>query len=109
MRVASYKITIHLKQQTARVAFGRKKIDLFPIPPRSPDINIIENLFNAAKRKLSNEAKDRGLRVETLDDFKQRIESMLENFPNEYINNLIDSLPKRTKSIIATKGIRLKY
>jgi len=95
--------------KVAQKAFAKKKISLVAIPPRSPDINVIENLFNTAKREQHKMAKDNKIRKETKLAFEERIEGILNAIPTRAVNNLIDSLPKRIDGIIKEKGCRLKY
>ncbi len=95
-------------------AVARAKMDeigaeLFPIPPRSPDINPIENFFHLVRRKLTKDAIDRDITFETIHDFQSRIIQTMHDIPLEHINKTIRSLPKRMKEIIKCKGERLKY
>ena len=90
-------------------AFTKKKIKLFGIPARSPDINVIENLFHKIKKDLNADAKKHFLKKETKEQFQVRVERIIQNVPHEYVNNLIDSLPKRMDQLIIGSGDRLKY
>ena len=90
-------------------AFERKNISLEKIPPRSPDVNIIENLFANVKRQLNEAAKQQKLKYETEDAFEIRVDDTLNNFSVAATNKLIDSLPKRIDLIIAGSGHRIKY
>ena len=90
-------------------AFAKKNIGLFRIPARSPDINIIENMFHTVKRAVNAEAKSRFLYKESEEEFCLRIENTLQNITKQTVNNLINSLPKRIDSLIAAKGMCLKY
>lgn len=90
-------------------AFCRQKIKLQSIPPKSPDINVIENLFNTAKRILGKQALDQQLTKESRYQLSERIKDLLMSYSIKRINNLIDSLPKRMNLLIEKKGLRLKY
>jgi transposase len=90
-------------------AFKKQKIKLFPIPARSPDVNVIENLFHIAKKHLNKDALSNQLHVESEEEFLERIGAFLDNYPISKINKLVDSLPRRINQLITTKGKRLKY
>lgn len=82
---------------------------LLNIPPRSPDINPIENIFHLTQKKLKKEAVQRRIERETLPQFEKRIIEILYSIPLETINNTISSMDKRLKAIIKNKGCRTKY
>ena len=48
-----------------------------PIPPRSPDLNPIENLFNIVRMNLRKEARDKHIRHETKGQFSCRVVASL--------------------------------
>lgn len=81
----------------------------FAIPPRSPDLNPIENLFHLCKRRLKKDAIENQIEVETYDEFIQRIKKTILSTKVVTINNLIDSMNKRIDLIIKAKGQRIKY
>ena len=47
--------------------------ELFYIPPRSPDVNVIENYFHVLKRKIENDAISKHITKESFATFKQRV------------------------------------
>ena len=51
--------------------------ELFRIPPRSPDLNPIENLFKIAKEKLREDAITRNITSETKIEFEKRVRDTL--------------------------------
>ena len=84
---------------------GRK----FSIPPRSPDLNPIENVFHLVKRKLNSDAIENNITQESFKEFSDRIRKTMENFPTSIIDNTIESMDKRISLIIKSKGQRIKY
>ena len=50
---------------------------IFPIPPRSPDINPIENIFHITKQKLHADALNRNIVFENFDEYSKRIKDTL--------------------------------
>jgi len=81
----------------------------FSIPPRSPDMNPIENLFNYAKANLHNQAIEREITFEGVEQYATRIKDTLENTSVSYINKVIESMDSRMSQIIAAGGRRIKY
>lgn len=82
---------------------------LFHIPPRSPDLNPIENIFHLVGKKLRKDAKDKNIKKETFNEFSFRVKQTLLNFPSEIIDKTIASMPKRINDVIKMKGHRTKY
>lgn len=93
----------------ARDELDRQNIRLFKIPPRSPDLNPIENLFNQVRRTIKDDSLKKQLLRESKEDFTARVRDLLLSYSVERINNLISSMPKRVDMVIAAKGQRIKY
>ena len=83
--------------------------ELLPIPPRSPNLNPIENVFKQIKATLDKDAIKNNITVESKHDFECRVRQTLVETPVAIIDNIILSMNKRVKQIIARKGERLKY
>ena len=82
-------------------------VQLFSIPPRSPDINPIENVFHLLDRKLKSDAISKNITHETFTEFCDRVEKTLKEFPATEIDKIIDTMPKRMKEIVKCRGERL--
>ena len=82
---------------------------LFPIPPRSPDLNPIENFFHLVSKKLRDTALQKQLSKETYDEFQQRVVDTIYSMPIQTINNLIESMNRRIGDVSKNNGSRLKY
>ena len=82
---------------------------LLPMPPRSPDLNPIENVFKQIKATLDKDAMRNNITVESKQDFECRVRRTLVETPVAIIDNIILSMNKRVKQVIARKGDRLKY
>ena len=93
----------------ARAAFSRQKIKLEKIPSKSPDINVIENLFNSTKKLLAAQAIDQHITHESKAEYATWIENLLASYSVDKVNKLIDSLPNRMELLVKNKGIRLRY
>ena len=94
------------KAKDAFDAVGARK---FSIPPRSPDINPIENIFHQVKRQLNYDAIEKNIQQESFKMFSERVKKTMENFPTSIIDKTIDSMDKRIGLIIKSKGQRTKY
>ena len=79
------------------------------IPPRSPDLNPAENFFHLIKRELKKQAIEYQITSETIDEFKARVMNLMENFPSEKIDKIIDTMDKRIGLILKNNGRRIKY
>eukprot|EP00795_Rhopilema_esculentum_P007306 gene7306-biopygen657 len=93
----------------SREAMTRVSSVLLPIPPRSPDMNPIENFFGIVKARLKMDAIERNIEVETMDEFENRIRCIMKDIPLKTTNSIIESMNKRMKLIIENRGERLKY
>ena len=106
------------KAKEAMYEVGAKK---FSIPPRSPDMNPIENVFNVVKVELERQALDQNITFEDFENYNQnitfenfenfssRVKETLNTFSVQYINKTINSMDARMKMVIRKKGKRIKY
>jgi len=79
------------------------------IPPRSPDLNPIENIFHLVKKDLDKEALECEITSENFQQFKDRVMSAFNNIPVNVIDKTIESMPKRINNIVQNQGNRSKY
>ena len=95
--------------KTARDAMARCHCELLKIPPRSPDLNPIENIFNIVSRKLEKDALDRGITRESYAEFCDRVQRTIYGISQELIDKTIESMNGRITEVIGNNGERLKY
>ena len=81
----------------------------FSIPPHSPDLNPIENVFNLVPKKLSSDAVKHSIFKETYAKLVESVENTYLSYTAEPIDNIIKSMPKRISQVIQSKGHRLEY
>ena len=93
----------------AKEALVHVNAHLFKIPPRSPDLNPIENIFHLAAKKIRNDAKKLNIQKENYFDFSYRCKKALLDFPTEIIDKTVASMNKRIDLVIKGKGQRTKY
>ena len=84
-----------------------EEISLLPIPPYSPDVNIIENWFHCLKKEVYREK----WKYTSLQELKQGVHKIVRKLSrNTELNRaLVDSIPQRPQSIIENKGYYTKY
>ena len=93
----------------ARDAMDLVGCKLFKIPPRSPDLNPIENIFHLIGKKLKTDALTNDLQHESYSEFCKRVQKISLDFPIGVIDKTIDSMSKRIDIVIKNKGLRTKY
>lgn len=93
----------------AKEAMENIGAEVVDIPPRSPDLNPIENFFHNVKRKLRQDALAKNITREDFKDFKERIKETIYNYDKDIIDKTINSMHKRLTEVIKNKGCRTKY
>ena len=97
------------KSKKAMNAYERVKAMAFFIPPRSPDLNPIENIFNQMNQVLQKQALEHNITKECKEEFTERVRSTMMSFDKKSIDKIIDTMPKRVMQVIRGKGRRTKY
>ena len=85
---------------------GGKK---FAIPPRSPDLYPIENIFHLLRIQLTKDAIETPITKETYGEHVGRVKRTLHGIPIHTIDKTIECMEKRLKEVIRLKGERTKY
>ena len=93
----------------ARVVMEELGMTFQKIPPRSPDLNPIENMFHEVKKRLNMAAKQKNVQYQTWGEFVNSVKFNIWSTPQSYIDKTILSMPKRIKEIYKRKGLRTKY
>lgn len=93
----------------ARAAWKRIGAKLISIPPRSPDINVIESLFHIVKVILREQALKRNITYETFAEFSLRVMNTIKSLDHNLIDKTISSMSKRIDLIVGNKGLRTNY
>ena len=83
----------------------KKKIKTVDWPPNSPDLNPIENLWQIIKRKLILKKPV----PKNVDELWDTVSKIWDSLDEQYLENLIQSLPKRISLILKAKGGHTKY
>ena len=93
----------------SRLAQDELGCDLFPIPPRSPELNPIENVFAFVKKELRDNALKEKIQKETFQEFSGRVQKTLYSSDKGRINNIIGSYGRRLHQVILRKGEKIDY
>ena len=80
--------------------FVTHQIELLPWPARSPDLSPIENMWSMVAQRVSQTASP----AATPDDLWQRVEAAWAAVPQEHIQRLFDSMPRRVAAVISNNG-----
>lgn len=73
------------------------KID---IPPQSPDLNPIENIFAFVRNKLFEQALVQQITQENFQQFSNCVRTLFSKIDIETMNNIIGLMPKRIHHVI---------
>jgi transposase len=79
------------------------KITRIRLPPKSPDLNPIENVWSIITQKINNS------RAESTVELRRAIRKAWNDIPQSILRNLSMSIPKRLREIIKQKGCPTKY
>lgn len=81
------------------------EIDVLPWPARSPDLNPIEHVWD----KLGKQVKQRDPTPTNIGDLKRVLEEEWNRIPQDFIDNLIKSMPRRLQAVLTARGGNTKY
>ena len=70
----------------------------------SPDLNPIENIFHLVGVCLRKDAIMKKVKIETYEQFCNRVTNTLRNFPSDIIDRTIASMPKLIDAVTRMKG-----
>ena len=95
--------------KSAHDAMARCHSKLLKIPPGSPDLNPIENIFHIVSRKLVKDAKYQRITCESYQEFCNRVWRTIYSISQQLIDKTIESMNTCIADIIRNNGERLKY
>ena len=78
----------------ASLAIENVGAELVKIPPRSPDLNPIENFFKSISDELTSQAITKQIDRESYTEFSERVKSTICNFPVSAVDSIIESMVK---------------
>ena len=100
-----------LSHSSAKAKESLKTIraEVVKIPPRSLDLNPIENFFHNVKGKLKQDALDNKIIYEDLGAFQLRILEVSSTYDKNIVDRTIGSMHKGLIQIRKNHGCRTKY
>lgn len=72
-------------------------------PPQSPDCNPIENLWEYLDRRV------RETPISSVPQLKKRLLEEWNKIPTDYLQRLVQSMPRRLEAVLRAKGMHTKY
>lgn len=92
---------------TARVGqfMERTGVRRLPWPSMSPDLNPIEHIWDAMARNINSRTHP----AESLQQLSAWIQEEWYGLPQEFIDGLVLSLPRRVRAVIEAHGRNTKY
>jgi hypothetical protein len=86
-----------------RLFFSERGIRVLEWPSRFPDLNPIEHLWAYMKRRLAE------LAPKNIDQLKSFLIEIWYTIPQEFLQKLIASMPKRCEEVIKARGGHTSY
>lgn len=80
-------------------------IDRMDWPARSPDMNCIEHVWSEMSRQLSTLEQP----INNLEDLSNALRDIWTNLPQNFINRLIESMPRRVECLRRARGGPTRY
>jgi len=74
-------------------------------PAKSPDLNIIENVWGILARRVYHG----GTQFDNVEDLVEKVIDVWDNISNEYLQKLYDSIPRRLVQVVEKKGGPTSY
>ena len=93
------------RSERTRKWFNAKKIPLLQWPPQSPDMNLIESIWNVIGRRINS----RNILPASLSELKLIIKEEWERISQKELEDLIKSMPKRLEELRKAKGGQTKF
>lgn len=89
----------------ARDFYDEKGIQILPWPPQSPDMNIIENVWDHLDKLI----RQRNPLPKNIEELWDALQEEWHKIDVEYITHLYEGMPRRISALIAAKGSYTKY
>lgn len=90
---------------TRRKWLSEAQVNVMDWPAKSPDLNPIENMCSVLARAVYHNARQ----FADVDELQQCVEEEWANIRFEYLDKLLESMPKRCVDVLQTSGLQTKY
>ena len=88
---------------TTRIFLERKGAEFLPLPPHSPDLNPIENIWAVLKRQVAKAKPD------SIEELEETIENQWSQIPSDTFSNNFISFHGRLIEVIGNEGNPIHY
>ena len=85
--------------------FKSKGVRLLDWPPKSPDLNPIENLWGYLVRRVYENGRQYG----NIRDLREAVDQAWRSIPDPLLKELIDSMKDRIHDLIQKKGRKTRF
>jgi transposase len=85
--------------------FSTKNMRILPWPSRSPDLNPIENLWGHLVRRVYAN----GRQFHSVEELRATVEVAWDDIPQEVLQILVNSMPKRLVEVLKRNGRSINY
>ena len=82
-----------------------QNIRLLPLPAKSPDLNVIEHMWDALDRRVRN----RPAAPQNLRELEQALVEEWANIPQAFIRNYVNSMRQRCEHVVRANGGHTRY
>ena len=98
-------MTLHQPHRSYKTAkyLKEKRIDVLEWPCNSPDLNIIEFVWQKMKTRVQQ------VHLKTLEELKAVLREVWASFTQNELEEMVESMPRRIHEVIAKKGDAMKY
>jgi transposase len=83
----------------------QNNINMHPWPSKSPDLNPIEHLCDQLDKRM----RQRQPPPQTLDQLRQMLQQEWRTIPRNNVGNLLESMPRRCRVVLAARGGHTRY
>lgn len=91
--------------RATRFFLNANHINVMDIPPKSPDLNIIENLWDELNRRV----RRTGAVPQTIAQLRAKIGQEWANLPQNYVRRYVPSMRRRCQAVIRSQGGHTRY
>ena len=93
------------RARTTTAYLNANNVNVVDFPPKSPDLNIIENIWDELNRRV----KRTGAIPTTLNQLRAKIRYEWNNLPQNYVQRYVTSMRRRCLAVVNSAGGYTRY
>jgi len=82
-----------------------QNVRLFPLPAKSPDLNVIEHMWDALDRRVRN----RPAAPQNLREIEQALVEEWANIPQAFMRNYVNAMRQRCEHVVKANVGHIRY